>query len=1031
MKKPLFLLTLLLCCCLVGKGQEELTFKIADGAKKDVPAGMKMDQSLYDLFLNGSSDLTTNPTKNGPQKITEEKNHFSSLEGVRFDQEGKVLIDAASTSSGEELLAALEKLGLSNGSTFKRVVSGYLPVASLEMLGEIDVLRFAKASKATLNIGSVDNEADVALRSDVAKSLYGLNGTGIKIGVLSDAYNALGGEAAGIASGDLPGPGNPNGFTTPVTILKDLTGGGLIDEGRGMIELIHDIVPAAEIFFYTAFDGEADFANGIIALQAAGCQVIVDDVRYFFEPYFQDGIIAQAVDSVTSLGASYYSSAGNAGSASYEAPFNPSGAGFFGEEAHDFDPGPGVDIFQEIRIPAFRSTTWILQWVDNYFSLNGAPGAATDINIYIIDAALTTVLGAFTADQSGGDPATGLTLSGLSDGFTFNLVITNGNAGPNPPLIKWTSSSRFISSDPIANTGTSYGHSNAAGANGTGAVFYLDSPEFGQDPPLPEPFTSLGGVPIYFDQDGNFIGKTIREKPEFSAIDGTNTTFFGQDVEGDGNPNFFGTSAAAPHAAAVAALMQEYATKTTGPLTPARITRVLRRTAIDMETPGYDFLTGAGLIQADAAIKELIRQNARVTRFILVDAEADTNVVRIRDGDVLLLEDLPEKFNIIAITQGSQDIDRVMLDLNGPVENERTEKKAPYAVFGDSNGDYSGRYTEAGAYDITAVPYFVGLGGLEQGCELMVNFTIVDCDISGPIVNAGPDKSLDCTSGDVMLMGSVSGGVGTVTQSWRGPGGFMSNMLMPTVSVPGIYTLRARDENGCRATSQVLVDPCLETCTPQILRFVLVDSRTDEDIMRIRNGAMIDFLEVGRDLNVRADLLCGDNTESVKFELTGAQTRTRTENKAPYALAGDSDGDYSDQEFLPGMYTLSATGYTGNNATGVAGATRTINFEFMNGTPAMAFEFGDPSATPDYEISAFPNPAIEQFQLEMKNFEEGTYQARLLDVTGRVVLSEELNVDNVNLKTFDFQTSNISTGLYILTVQRGSFSFRDRIFIGK
>ena len=291
--------------------------------------------------------------------------------------------------------------------------------------------------------------------------------------------------------------------------------------------------------------------------------------------------------------------------------------------------------------------------------------------------------------------------------------------------------------------------------------------------------------------------------------------------------------------------------------------------------------------------------------------------------------------------------------------------------------------------------------------------------------------SLDCTSGDVMLMGSVSGGVGTVTQSWRGPGGFMSNMLMPTVSVPGIYTLRARDENGCRATSQVLVDPCLETCTPQILRFVLVDSRTDEDIMRIRNGAMIDFLEVGRDLNVRADLLCGDNTESVKFELTGAQTRTRTENKAPYALAGDSDGDYNDQEFLPGMYTLSATGYTGNNATGVVGATRTINFEFMNGTPAMAFEFGDPSSTPDYEISAFPNPAIEQFQLEMKNFEEGTYQARLLDVTGRVVLSEELNVDNVNLKTFDFQTSNISTGLYILTVQRGSFSFRDRIFIGK
>ncbi|MEL6195056.1 MAG: S8 family serine peptidase, partial [Bacteroidota bacterium] len=739
MKKPLFLLTLLLCCCLVGFSQNA-----KKGLEGSVPEGMKIDKALYGLLSEGNSDFTTNkPSKNGPVRITEEENPFSMTGQMMFDKEGNVLIDASSTTTGKELLAALEAVGLKNGSSFKRVVSGYIPVSALEELSEINELKFARAGIMTHEIGSVDNEADVALRSDVAKSLYGLDGSGIKIGVLSDSYNTLGGEAAGIASGDIPGVGNPNGFTTPVTVLLEFSGTG-IDEGRAMIELIHDIVPAAELFFYTAFDGgQAGFANGIIELQEAGCDIIVDDVRSFIEPMFQDGVIAQAVDSVTGLGVSYYSSAGNAATSSYEAPFNPSGEFFFGAEIHDFDPGAGVDFYQRIDVPG-GTNLFALQWVDQIFSLNGGAGAATDLDVLFFIPGQTgpidvsEIIFSLSSINTGGDPIEFFSATGP---FSFEIAIVNFG-GPNPPLIKWSGSRSTVVTEWATNSSTSFGHSNAAGANGTGAVFYLDSPEFGQDPPLPEPFTSLGGVPIYFDQDGNFIGRTEREKPEFSAVDGTNTTFFGFDAEPDGNPNFFGTSAAAPHAAAVAALMQEYATKTTGPLTPARITRVLRRTAIDMETPGYDFLTGAGLIQADAAIKELIRQNARVTRFILVDAEADTNVVRIRDGDVLKLEDLPEKFNIIAITQGSQDIDRVMLDLNGPVENERTEKKAPYAVFGDSNGDYSGRYTEAGAYDITAVPYFVGLGGLEQGCELMVNFTIVDCDISGPIVNAGPDKSL-------------------------------------------------------------------------------------------------------------------------------------------------------------------------------------------------------------------------------------------------------------------------------------------------
>lgn len=98
---------------------------------------------------------------------------------------------------------------------------------------------------------------------------------------------------------------------------------------------------------------------------------------------------------------------------------------------------------------------------------------------------------------------------------------------------------------------TGYSHSNAAGAERVGAAFYQDSPRFGSCPAQIEPFSSAGGAPILFDTAGNRPPEPgVRLKPGITAPDGTNTTFFGFDVEPDGFPNFFGTAAAAPHAAA-------------------------------------------------------------------------------------------------------------------------------------------------------------------------------------------------------------------------------------------------------------------------------------------------------------------------------------------------------------------------------------------------------------------------------------------------------------------------------------------------
>lgn len=93
------------------------------------------------------------------------------------------------------------------------------------------------------------------------------------------------------------------------------------------VQLIHDVAPGANLAFHTAFGGQAVFINGILRLASeAGCQVIVDDVFNFFEPAFQDGLIAQAIDSVRNkFKVAYFASAGNYARNSYEYRFVDSG----------------------------------------------------------------------------------------------------------------------------------------------------------------------------------------------------------------------------------------------------------------------------------------------------------------------------------------------------------------------------------------------------------------------------------------------------------------------------------------------------------------------------------------------------------------------------------------------------------------------------------------------------------------------------------------------------------------------------------
>ncbi|MEP6904010.1 MAG: hypothetical protein ABJA66_19965, partial [Actinomycetota bacterium] len=160
----------------------------------------------------------------------------------------------------------------------------------------------------TLSVGRAASEGDTTHRASTARGTFNVDGTGIKIGVISDGVTNL---AAAQTSGDLG----------TVTVLPGQTGSG--DQGTAMLEIVHDLAPGAQLYFATGTSSITQFAQNIRDLRAAGCDIIVDEVSYFPESAFQDGtpgvtntnggVVTQAVNDVVAAGALYFSSAADLG----------------------------------------------------------------------------------------------------------------------------------------------------------------------------------------------------------------------------------------------------------------------------------------------------------------------------------------------------------------------------------------------------------------------------------------------------------------------------------------------------------------------------------------------------------------------------------------------------------------------------------------------------------------------------------------------------------------------------------------------
>jgi hypothetical protein len=477
------------------------------------------------------------------------------------------------------------------------------------------------------------SEGDISLGASAARSAFGIDGSGVEVGVLSDSYNALDGAAAGVTAGELPGAGNCAGYTTPVDVLADDSSGG--DEGRAMLEAVHDLAPGSPLAFATADNGMFSMADNIRALKNAGARVIADDVTYLDEPMFQEGPVGMAIDDVTASGVTYFSSAANenvvdAGGhdiGSYEAPAyrpttcpteltsEPYPISWPYLDCHDFDPGPGVDNTAGYTLLPYDGTShegllaMELQWAEPWNGVN------TDFDLFLFDADTHQLL----AYSDFINPTT----DGLQEPFEFlayqnktgvtehvEVVIARytepGYPTPGTPRLKTSlfeggltdvTSAEYNSSNSTDTFGpTILGHNGGVNTISTAAVNYADLTK-------PEYYSSHGPVTYYFGAaDGTTAASPlssplVSSDPDIAAVDCATNSFFGS---ASAPYHFCGTSQAAPHAAAVAALVLDRFPS----LTPAEVAAHLEGTAHTVAA-GTQATVGAGLVNADDAAQTL------------------------------------------------------------------------------------------------------------------------------------------------------------------------------------------------------------------------------------------------------------------------------------------------------------------------------------------------------------------------------------------------------------------------------------------
>ena len=237
---------------------------------------------------------------------------------IRFDDAGNVQVYIYMESTDEEALAELQELGARIEIVHAGIVQAWVPPAALEAFAALDIVRdISPPDYGVTRTGSVTTEGDTIHRSNLVRELSSLTGAGVRVGVISNGVDSI---TSARATGDLP---------ATVDVNPDRPGRG--DEGTALLEIIHDLAPGASLAFSRA-GSSLGFVRAVEWLEddafgGQGADIIVDDLGYYAEPYFEDGRVALAAANAVAGGVVFVSARGKLRSFPLRGRFRRRGGG--------------------------------------------------------------------------------------------------------------------------------------------------------------------------------------------------------------------------------------------------------------------------------------------------------------------------------------------------------------------------------------------------------------------------------------------------------------------------------------------------------------------------------------------------------------------------------------------------------------------------------------------------------------------------------------------------------------------------------
>ncbi|RYG31874.1 hypothetical protein EON81_21915, partial [bacterium] len=523
-------------------------------------------------------------------RMAKGENIRAGLPGLKLPtiarKDGTVDVEFTATITST-LVSQLKVLGAEIHSVYPSYnsLTARIPVRSLETAAVLPGVGFVKSpSLYVRNAGTAQTEGDKSMRTDELRSTYGLTGAGVKMGVLSDSDDY---REAGQTSGDLP---------AVIDVLSGRSGRPGSGEGTAMMQLAYDVAPGASLGFTTIGASQASFAQNYRDLYAAGATVLSDDIFFLDEPAFQDGPIAKAINDIYTAGGIVFVAAGNENNARSNnsgvwegdyveglSTFDYAGDGTDVHPIHDF---PGADPFNAVTSTGFGAAT--LQWNDPWNN------AGTDYDLFCYDPVGGTFYDYGLNINGGSVPP--FEICGSEAGLVLFVVSYSG-----PGRVLRVNQLRG-SLDYVAG-GQIFGHAAGDKAIGMGAINAALTPQRAFNASdVTTDYSSDGLRRIYYNDAGTliapgltFANAIIRNKPTLAGPDGTVTTV-------PGFERFFGTSASAPHAMALTALLKQFAPDAT----PVQLQNALQVGAVDILTAGYDKDSGYGALSGKGAIKNLL-----------------------------------------------------------------------------------------------------------------------------------------------------------------------------------------------------------------------------------------------------------------------------------------------------------------------------------------------------------------------------------------------------------------------------------------